>query len=252
MSEARQSCGGRSTESADDLRPGDHHLVGLLVREVEDLVEHLLLPGLDHSGVLGLGQDVAELLLGVPGKTCRRRLDAEHPRHRRGRAVEHPHEGMRDDPEEPQRPGQDDRGRLPALERDRLRHELAEHDAQVRQDQEREHERDPARQEAEEARDERLGERTEQDPEHGDPHLDGRDVPNGLVHEPERDLRALAPAGGAFLEPRATRGHDRVLGRDEERVPQHEEEHGDDSKEFTHARSPRAEYWAESRPLTCK
>ncbi len=45
-----------------DLRPGHHHLVGFLVREVEDLVEHLLLGLLD---LLRLRDDQADVLLGV-------------------------------------------------------------------------------------------------------------------------------------------------------------------------------------------
>ena len=62
---------------------------------------------------------------------------------------------------------------LGALERDRLRHELAEDDAEVGQDQEREQEGDAARDPVVEvARDERLPEGTEEDPEDGDPDLD--------------------------------------------------------------------------------
>ncbi len=38
----------------DHLGPRDHDVMDLLVGEVEDLVEHLLLRLLDHSGVLGL------------------------------------------------------------------------------------------------------------------------------------------------------------------------------------------------------
>ena len=43
--------------------------------------------------------------------------------------------------------------------------------------------------------------------------------------------RAAAAALGALLEPRPPRGDQRVLGRHEDRVPQHEEEHDEDAEE---------------------
>ena len=76
-----------------------------------------------------------------------------------------------------------DREHLGLLQRDRLGDELAEHDAEVREDGERDHEGDAAREEVEVAGDERLADRTEGDPEDGDPDLDGRDEPDGLVHQ---------------------------------------------------------------------
>ena len=64
----------------DDLGPRDHHVVRLLVGEVEDLVEHLLLRLLD---LLGLRDDQPDVLLRVHGHPGRGRLDAEEPRDRR-------------------------------------------------------------------------------------------------------------------------------------------------------------------------
>ena len=55
----------------DDLGPRDHDVVGLLVGEVEDLVEHLLLRLLD---LLGLRDDQADVLLRVHRHPGGRRL----------------------------------------------------------------------------------------------------------------------------------------------------------------------------------
>src|SRR6266545_3313881 len=55
----------------DDLGPRHHHLVDLLVGEVEDLVEHLALLLLDLARLLGLGDVHADLLLCVGDDTQR-------------------------------------------------------------------------------------------------------------------------------------------------------------------------------------
>ena len=157
---------------------------------------------------------------------------------------------------------QREREHLRLLQRDRLRDELAEHDAQVRQDGERDHEGDAAREEVEVARDERLADRTEGDPDDGDPDLDGRDEPDGLVHQPERGARRPAAALRALLEPVAARRDERVLGRDEDRVQEHEDEHDEDARDVAHrdllpermvAPLPGRGYWAVARrPLRPK
>ena len=78
----------------------------------------------------------------------------------------------------------------------------------------------------EEVGEQRLADRTDEDREHGDPELDERDEADGLVHEARAPCsRPAAASLGALLEPRAARGDERVLGRDEDRAPQHEEEH---------------------------
>ena len=61
----------------DDLGPRDHHLVHLLAREVEDLVQHLLLRLLEHACVLGLADGVEDVLARVAVDAGRRGLDAE-------------------------------------------------------------------------------------------------------------------------------------------------------------------------------
>ena len=124
-----------------DLGPRDHHVVRLLVREVEDLVEHLLLRLLD---LLGLRHDQADVLLRVHRHPGGRRLDAEEPRDAVRRLLQDPDERIGDPSQPVERHGEPDGQALGPLERDRLRHELAEHHAQVGQDQEREQEGDAA------------------------------------------------------------------------------------------------------------
>ena len=74
---ARHSSGGKSTEIATTCGPRDHHFVGLLVREVEDLVEELLLACSTTPGLAGLRHDQADVLLRVGDDSRPRGLDSE-------------------------------------------------------------------------------------------------------------------------------------------------------------------------------
>ena len=56
-----------------------------------------------------------------------------------------------------------------------------------------------------------------------------------MVHQVERGAGAPAAGGGLGLEPRPPRGHERVLGRDEDRVPEHEQEDREDAEGVAHA-----------------
>ena len=69
------------------------------------------------------------------------------------------------------------------------------------------------------------------------PELRARDEPNRLVHEPQGGSGTAAAAERALLEPRSARGDERVLGRDEHRAPQHEEEHDEDAEKTLTPRS---------------
>ena len=220
----------------DHLRPRHHHLVDFLVREVEDLVEHLLLGRRDHARVLGAGDDVANLLLGVGELAGRRRRDPEEARDRVSRDLQQPGERLHDRLQDLERDRERLRDRLGPLQRERLRHELAERDAEVGEDQEREHVRDPVRERrVEVARQERLADGTEGDPEDGDPDLDGADELDRVVHQVERGARTAAAGLRVRLEARPPRRHERVLGRDEDRVPEHEQEDREDSEGVAHA-----------------
>ena len=221
-----RSSGGMSTEIADHLGARHHHRGDLLRGEVEDLVEHLLLGLLELADVLGRGDRVADVLARVGDHPGRRGLHAQEPEDDVRGLLEQPDERVRDPREPVERDGERDRERLGLLQRDRLRHELADDDGEVREDRERDQERDRVgERRLHEVREERLSDRTEQDREDRDPHLDGRDEADRVVHEAERCLRAAAASLGALLETRAPRRDERVLGRHEDRVPQHEEEH---------------------------
>ena len=227
----------------DDLRPRHHHLVDFLVREVEDLVEHLLLGRRDHARVLGAGDDVADVLLGVGELARRRRRDAEEPRDRVRGDLQEPGERLDDLLQDLERNRDRLRDRLGPLQRERLRHELAERDAEVGEDQECERVGDRVRERGVEVvGQERLADGTEGDPEDRDPDLDRADELDRVVHQVERGTGTPAAGVGLGLEPGPPRRHERVLGRDEDRVPQHEQEDREDAEGVAHlSRAPRCE-----------
>ena len=76
----------------DDLGTRHHHLVRLLVGEVEDLVQELLLHLLHDAGLAGLGDDQADVLLRVGDDAGGRGLDSEEAREGIRRGLEEPHE----------------------------------------------------------------------------------------------------------------------------------------------------------------
>ena len=63
----------------DDVRARHHHGGDLLRREVEDLVEHLLLGLLELTDVLGRGDRVTNVLARVRDHPGGRRVDAQEP-----------------------------------------------------------------------------------------------------------------------------------------------------------------------------
>ena len=235
-SEASASSEGSEIEIATTCGPRHHHLVDFLVREVEDLVEHLLLVGRDHARVLGAGDDVPDVLLGVGEHACGRRGDSEEARHRVGRDLQQPVEGPHDRLQDLERDREQLRDRLGPLEREGLRHELPERDAEVGQDQEREHVRDPVREpRVEVAREQWLADGAERDPKDGDPDLHGADELDRMVHQVEGGPRPAAACFGLGLEARPPRRHERIFGRDEHRVSEHEQEDREDSERVAHA-----------------
>ena len=119
---------------SDDVRARHHHGGDLLRREVEDLVEHLLLGLLELAHVLGRGHRVANVLSGVRDHPGRRRVDAQEPEDEVRRHLQEPHDRVGDAAEEVERDSENDRQPLGFLQRNRLRHELAEHDREVGQD----------------------------------------------------------------------------------------------------------------------
>jgi hypothetical protein len=83
-----------------------------------------------------------------------------------------------------------------------------------------------------------LPDRTERNPEDGDPDLDGADEAHRVVHQRERATRRGATSLGVGLQPRPPCRHECVLGRDEDRVPEHEEEDGNETDGVAHGPVP--------------
>ena len=221
-----------------DVGPRHHDLGDLLRGEVEDLVEHLLLGLLELTDVLRRGDRVTDVLTRVREHPRGCGLDAQQTEHGVRRHLQQPHDRMRQTAEEVERDGEHDGERLRLLQRHRLGHELAEHDREVREDREGDQEAHARRQRRlHQIRDQRLADRTDEDREDRDAELRARDEPNRLVHEPQGGSGATATAEGALLEPRPSRGDERVLRRDEHRAPQYEEKHDEDAEKDAHAPS---------------
>ena len=210
--------------------------MGLLVREVEDLVEQLLLGLLHDPRLAGLRDDQANVLLRVCNDAGGRGLDAEELGERIRRELEEPDKGIRDEKDALDGEGHPERGLLVLRERNGLGDELAERDMEVGDEGEGEDESDALRERlVKPVLDERLAHGAERDRERRDAELDGADEPHRAVHDAKRYARAELAGVRELHQARALGGHERVLGRDEERVPQHEQENGDDLQEDGHA-----------------
>ena len=181
---AQRLLGRHVDRDADDLGSWNHDRRDFLGREVEDLVEHLLLRLVQLAHVLGSGDRVPNVLTRVRDHPGRRRPDAQKPKHGIGRDLEHPDDRMQEAAEVVERNREHNSERLGLLERHRLRHQLAEHDREVGEERECNEEAHRYRQRRlHQIRDQRLADRTDEDGEDGDPELRARDEPNRLVHQ---------------------------------------------------------------------
>ncbi len=70
--------GGQAESDPDHVGPRDHHVDRFLLGKVEDLVEHLLLGGLDLPRVLGGCDRLTNVLPGESDHPGRGRLHPEH------------------------------------------------------------------------------------------------------------------------------------------------------------------------------
>jgi hypothetical protein len=175
--------------------------VHLLVREVEDLVEHLLFGRRDHTGVLRGGNDHPDFLLVVRDDACRRGLDPEQARDAVRGLLQEPDDRIRGEVEGLDRQRHPQRRRLVLRQRDCLRDELAERDVEVRDDREGDDERDGVSEErVEEVLDERLADRAERDGEGRDPELDSADEADRAVHDAERHPRPSVSELGELVQ----------------------------------------------------
>jgi hypothetical protein len=130
-----------------DVECGHHDVARLTIGEIEDVVQQLLLRARDHPGALRLVDERAQF-------RCRADALARHyvPDLER-RAKEDARGSLQDPHRRPRGHGdhlhrtRDQRGeRFRTVERQRLRHQLAEHDRQVGDERESDHEGQPARQ----------------------------------------------------------------------------------------------------------
>ena len=118
-----------------DLGTGHHHVRGLLVREVKDLVEHLLLLLLDLAMLGRLGDEHAELRLGEDIVLAAGRLQPEPAQHDLRRSLQYPDQRAEEREERAHGCGHGERRPLGVLKCDAFWNELADHDVQVREDQ---------------------------------------------------------------------------------------------------------------------
>ena len=228
--------GGHVGLDRDHLRPRDHHLVHLLVGEVEDLVEHLALPVLDLAGLARDVQQHLQLGLGVHLVLRARRLKADPAQHGGRHVLEKPDERREEHEEAPHGRRDGQRGPLRVAERDALRHELADHDVQRRDHDEGDHDRQDRREHrVEQLGQNRLAEGADAEARERDAELHRGDE----AWRARDDLEHVARAPVALLleldDLRAPRRHEAVLGRDEEPVQQHQPDEGEQLEEDRHA-----------------
>ena len=223
----------------DHFGPRHHHVGRLLVGEVEDLVEHLLLLlfelALDGRAL----EQHLQLRLRVDGAFGSRRLQPEHAQRDLARALQEPDQRLEDDEEQPHRRRDEERRLLRVAERDALGDELADDDVEERQDEEREdHGHDGRHHRIEELGQRVLAQGSDRQRGDRDPELHRGDEPWRLVGEAEDGAGPAVALVGELVHPRPAYGHERVLGRDEEAVQQHERRDADDLEEEGHAAAP--------------
>src|SRR5918998_1346932 len=179
-----------------DVRPGDHDLAGDLVAEVEDVVQVVLLLGLELAGGDGRGDHDPQLLLRV-GLHPLAEPDTPGPQDEVRRGVDQPHQRAEEEHEQLERAADPERSPFGLLDREVLGRLLPEDQVRVGYDREPEGHRDDAhdplarypyifQERGDEVRDRRLADPTEPQGGHGDPDLTDREigiqVPQGVVH----------------------------------------------------------------------
>ena len=221
----------------DHLGPRHHDVGDFLVREVEDLVEHLLLLAFELSRLGGAGKEHLQLGLGVRGAAVlTRRLETQDAQRKVGRFLQDPDQRLEDDEEPGHRGRHDERDGLRVAERHALRDQLADHDVQVRDDQEGEAIRDDrGRDRVEHPREDRLADGTDTQARDRDAELHGRDESRRVRGDAQDDAGPTASLVAELGEARASRGDQGVLGRDEERVQQEQASDCEELKAESHA-----------------
>ena len=223
-----------------DLGPGHHHVRRLLVREVEDLVEHLLLLLLELALDRRALEQHLQLCLRVDGALRAGRLHPERPKCDVARALQEPDQRLEEDEERPHRRREPQRDPLRVAERHPLRHELAGDDVEEREQEQRQRDGDRRRhQGVERLGQDVLSERSDRQRGDGDAELHRGDEPRRLGGDAQYEPRAAVALLLELVHAGAANGDERVLGRDEEGVQQHESRDCDQLEEESHERAPR-------------
>ena len=242
----------RSTASLDafaddeevDVAARHHDLPGTQVAEDEDVLGELALVGLDEALADALGEQHAQLVLGVRRVPhLARGRDAERPEDQIAEPVERVDERLGDEVEGAHRRGHRQHRARRARDGEGLRGKLAQHHVQHRHDGEGEGETQPdgdaggdrPDERLEQVLERRLGQGAEADAGDGDPELAGGEIGVDLLHGMPRRLGArlaLLLELDHLAEPHPG---DRELGRHEEGVQTDEEEGADDAHRGIHA-----------------
>ena len=217
---------------------GDHHVGDLLVGEVEDLVDHLLLAALDLALLRRAREQHPQLGLRVGLVLGARRLLAERAQHELGRALQQPDQRPKHEEEAAHRRRDGERRPLGMAERDPLRHELADHDVEEGDDQQREDRRraNVAMHRLEEVREHRLAEGADRQRGERDAELHRRDELRRVAVILQHGARAAVALALELADARAPRRDEAVLGRHEERVQQDQAREGEQLEGEGHPR----------------
>ena len=221
---------------ADHLGPRHHHVRGLLVGEVEHLVEHLALVLLDLAVRRRHLEQHLQLGLRVRLPLRQRGIDADRALRRIARSLQEPDQRLEDEEEGAHRNRDAERDPLGVAEREALRHELTDDDVHERDDQEREQDRDErAEVHAEQVRQHLLADRADRERCERDAELHRGDEMRRVAGDLHHRAGGAAPLVDELLQPRAAHGDERVLGRDEEAVQQDQNGDGEKLEENRHA-----------------
>ena len=208
----------------------------LLVREVEDLVEHLPLTLLDLARLARGADEHLQLRLGVGLGLHTGQPQVEEMEHPRGRSLQDPDERRKEDEEPSHRRRHGERRPLRIAECDPLRHQLADHDVQERDHDERDRdgeERGDDR--VQDLGEHRLAESTDTERGERDAELHGRDE----ARRPRDDLQHVRARAIALLlkldDLRPARRHEAVLRSHEKRVQEQQPGDGGQLEEDRHA-----------------
>jgi hypothetical protein len=185
------------------------------------------------------GEEHAELGLGQRIALGTGRLEPERAEHELARPLQHPDERREHREERAHGHGDPEGRRFGVAERHALRHELAEDDVEVGEDEVREDHGDDRREpRLEGVRERLLAESTDTQRGERDAELHRRDEARRVRRDAQHVARAAVPLVMELDHPRPARGDERVLRRDEERVQQDQDGDADQFDRERHVSRP--------------